>query len=101
MHTRMVRRNDTFVTLVRVPSGIRLNYRFLIAKMDTGTPVRVRDDAVGKSYLTKNEDGLIEVESKVTPVTKEQRKAWLAGTTSEIPFVAQELSYRSVKPVDV
>lgn len=101
MHTRMVRKNDTFVTQVRVPSGIRLNYRFLIAKMDTGTPVHVRDDAVGKSYLTKSEDGLIEVESTVTPVTKEQRKAWLAGTTSEIPFVAQDLSYRSVKPGDV
>ncbi len=101
MHTRMVRNNDTFVTLVRVPSGIRLNYSFLIAKMDTGIPVHVRDDAVGKSYLAKSEDGLIEVESTVTPVTKEQRKAWLAGTTSEIPFVAQELSYRSVEPSDV
>jgi hypothetical protein len=101
MHTRMVRKNDTFVTLVRVPPGVRLNYRFLLAKMDTGTPIHVRDEVVGKSYLTMSADGLIEVGSTLTSVTREQRKAWLAGKTSEIPFVAQELSYRSRRAGDV
>ena len=46
-------------------------------------------------------DGLIEVESMVTPVTKAQGKAWLAGKISDIPLAAQELSYRSLRPHNV
>ena len=101
MHTRMALKNDTFTTLVRVPPGTRLNYRFLIVKTDEGTPIHSRDDAGGRSYLTMSADGLIEVESTVTPVTREQRKAWLAGKISDISLVAQEIGYRSVKPRDV
>jgi hypothetical protein len=101
MHTRMALKNDTFTTRVRVPPGTRLNYRFLIAKTDAGAPIHIRDDAGGRSYLTMSADGLIEVESTVTPVTREQRKAWLAGKISDISLVAQEIGYRSVKPRDV
>ncbi len=102
MHTRMALKNDTiFTTLVRVPPGTRLNYRFLITKTDAGTPIYIREEVGGRSYLTMSADDLIEVESTVTPVTREQRKAWLAGKISDIPLVAQELGYRSKRPGDV
>ena len=103
MHTRMVQKNDTFSTLVRIPSGTRLDIKFLITKTDAGTPTHIMEDARGRWYLTVSPDSLIEVESKsrVIPVTREQRKAWLAEKISDIPLVAQELGYRSMRTGDV
>jgi predicted carbohydrate-binding protein with starch-binding CBM53 len=101
MHTRMVRMNDIFTTLVRIPPGMRIDIRFLITKMDGGTPIQVGEDVRGKWYLTMSSDSLIKVESKATPLAIEQRKAWLAGTISDIPLLAQEIGYRSMRPDDV
>jgi hypothetical protein len=101
MHTRMVQKNDTFSTSVRIPPGTRLDIKFLITKTDAGTPIHIREDARGRWYLTMSADGLIEVESTGIPITRDQRKAWLAGKISDIPLVAQELDYRSRRPGDV
>src|SRR5205085_4425061 len=101
MHTRMVQKNDTFSTSVRVPPGTRLDLRFLITKTEAGTPVHIGENPHGRRYLTTNTDGLIRVESTGTSVTREQRKAWLAGKIFDIPLVAQERGYRSMSPGDV
>ena len=75
MHTPLIREGDTFLTKVPVPPGTRLYYSFLITKTDAGTPIDIREDAGGRSYLRMSADGLIDVRSMRIPVTREQRKA--------------------------
>ena len=44
MHSRMVRKGDTFITTVRVPLGTVLDFSFLIAKTEEGMPVDIRHE---------------------------------------------------------
>jgi hypothetical protein len=96
MHTRMIRKGDTFATTVRVPPRTGLDYRFLISKTSRGVPVTIWQDYNGKGFLKfVRVSGSLEEKATVTVVTLDQRKAWLAGEASDLPLVTQEIRYRA------
>ncbi len=101
MHTRMVRKGDTFATTVRVPSGTWLDYRFLISKTSRGAPVNMWQDYNGKGFLKfVRVSGSLEEKATVTVVTLDQRTDWLAGQTADLPLVTQEIRYRAPGAAD-
>ncbi|MEP6891657.1 MAG: hypothetical protein ABI955_13270, partial [Nitrospirota bacterium] len=102
MHTRMVRQGDTFTTTVRVPLGSLLDYKFLISKTSRGAPVAIWQDYNGKDFLKLvRVNGSLEEKATVTVVTLDQRKAWLAGQTSDLPLVTQEIRYHAPRAAEV
>ena len=101
MHTLLVRKGNSFVTTIRVPPGMSIEYKFLVTKMDDGTPVNVWEDVGDRSDVITTTDGLIDVESKTTPRATEQRKAWLAGRAADLPLVTQNIHYRAPRATEV
>jgi hypothetical protein len=101
MHTPLVRKKDGFATTVRLPPGMAIEYGFLITKMEGGAPVNVWEDAGDRPSSIVTTDGRIEVESKATPVTIAQRKAWLAGQAPDLPLVTQVIYYRAPRAEEV
>ncbi|MEO8340840.1 MAG: hypothetical protein ABI604_14190, partial [Nitrospirota bacterium] len=102
MHTRMIRKGDTFATTVRVPPRTGLDYRFLISKTSRGVPVTIWQDYNGKGFLKfVRVSGSLEEKATVTVVTLDQRKAWLAGEASDLPLVTQEIRYRAPGAAEV
>jgi hypothetical protein len=94
MQTRMVKKSgDIFAAHIKVPTGMRLNHRFLITKTVAETPVHFTDEASGRLRFTIHTDSVINIEPTSTPVAKERFNAWLAGKPLEIPLVPQELSF--------
>jgi len=86
MHSRMVRKGNTFATTVRVPSGTRLDYGFLITKTEGGTTVDIwqgEDEDRRPFAMDVRSDGWIEVKST----------AWLSGQAADLPLVTQEIRY--------
>ena len=51
MHTRMVRKGDTFTSTVRVPAGTKLDYKFLIAKTSRRAPISIWRTTLAKNIL--------------------------------------------------
>ena len=87
MHSRMVRKGDTFATTVRVPPGTVLDFSFLIAKTEEGTTVDIRQEKEASGRVLSRVvafDGRIEVQSS----------AWLASPTTDLSLVKQEIRYR-------
>jgi len=72
MHTPMAFEGYAFVAKVQVPSGTRINYRFLITTY-SGAEVTIWQDNTGREYLTVvRGNGSLEVKSTVrSPTTKE------------------------------
>jgi hypothetical protein len=102
MHSPMVRKGDTFTTTVRVPSGTRLDYGFLITKTSRGAPVSIWQDYNGQNFWKLvRVSGSLEEQATVTVVTLEQRKAWLAGQAADLPLVTQEIRYHAPGAADV
>ncbi|MDZ4853911.1 MAG: hypothetical protein SGJ26_03455 [Nitrospirota bacterium] len=101
MHTLLVRKGNSFVTTIRVPPGMPIEYRFLVTKMEGGVPVNVWEDAADRSGSIVTTDGRIEMESKTPPVAIAQRKAWLAGRAADLPLVTQEIRYRAPRAAEV
>ena len=96
MHTRMVRKGDTFTSTVRVPPGTKLDYKFLIAKTSRGALVNIWQDYNGQDFgKLVRVSGSLEEKATVTVVTGEERKAWLAGQATDLPLVTQEIRYRA------
>ena len=102
MHTRMVRKGDTFATTVRVPPGTMLDYKFLITKTSRGAPVTIWQDYNGQDFWKLvRVSGSLEEKATVTVVTLDQRKAWLAGQAADLPLVTQEIRYRAPGAAEV
>jgi hypothetical protein len=101
MHTPLVRMGDSFVTAIRVPPGMPIEYGFLITKMEGGTPVNVWEDAGDRPSSIVTPDSRISVESETIPVAIAQRKAWLAGQAVDLPLVTQEIRYRAPRAAEV
>ncbi len=101
MHTLLVRKGNNFVTTIRVPPGMPIEYKFLITKMEGGAPVNVWEDAGDRSGSLVTTDGRIDVESKATPMAAGQRKAWLAGRAADLPLVTQKIHYRAPRATEV
>ncbi|HSL05480.1 MAG TPA: hypothetical protein VK901_18285, partial [Nitrospiraceae bacterium] len=102
MHTLLVRKGDSFVTTIRVPPGMPIEYRFLVTKMEGGAPVNVWEDAGDRSGLIMTTDGVLGVESsKATSMATEQRKAWFAGRAGGLPLVTKEIRYRAPRAAEV
>jgi len=102
MHSRMVRKGNTFATTVRVPPGTILDYKFLITKTSRGAPVIIWQDYNGKDFWKLvRVSGSLEENATVTVVTPDQRKAWLAGQTTDLPLVTQEIRYRAPGAAEV
>jgi len=96
MYSRMVRKGDTFATTVQVPKETRLDFKFLITKTSRGTPVTLWQDYHGQDFWKfVRANGSLEEKATVTVVTMDQRKAWLAGQTTDLPLVTQEIRYRA------
>ena len=101
MRTHLVRKGDIFTTTLRVPRGSRLDYSFMIARKGAGaTDVWQNESDYNYRPFTKDVkvDGRIEIESGLTAtlaVTAEQRKAWFAGETVDIPLVTEEILYHA------
>jgi hypothetical protein len=67
MHSRMVRKGDTFATTVRIPPGMMLDYKLLITKTNRGAPVTIWQDNTGQEYhLAVRDNGSVVVESTLT-----------------------------------
>ena len=102
MHSRMVRKGDTFATTVRVPPGTMLDYKFLITKTSRGAPVNIRQDYNGQDFWKLvRVSGSLEEKATVTVVTLDQRKAWLAGQAADLPLVTQEIRYHAPGAAEV
>jgi hypothetical protein len=102
MQSRMVRNGDTFATTMRVPPGTVLDYKFLTTKTRRGTSVRIWQDFNGQDFRKLvRVNGSLEEKATVTVVTPEERKAWLAGQTADLPLVKQEIRYRAPGASDV
>ena len=101
MHTLLVRKGNSFVTTIRVPPGMPIEYKFLVTKMDGGIPVNVWEDVGDRSGVIVTTDALIDVESKATPRATEQRKAWLAGRAADLPLVTHGIRYRAPRAAEV
>jgi hypothetical protein len=103
MHTRMVRKGDTFATTVRVPPGTMLDYKFLITRTSRGAPVSIWQDYNGQAFQRKlaRVSGSLEEKATVTVVTAEQRKAWIDGQAADLPLVTQEIRYRAPGAAEV
>ena len=101
MHTLLVRKGNSFVTTIRVPPGMPIEYRFLVTKMEGGTPVNVWEDASDRSGSIVTTDGRIKLESKATPMATEQRKAWINGQATDLPLVTQKIQYRAPRAMEV
>jgi hypothetical protein len=96
MHSRMVRKGDTFATTVRVPPGTMLDYKFLITKTSGGAPVNIWQDYNGQDFWKLvRVSGSLEEKATVAIVTMDQRKAWLAGQATDLPLVTQEIHYHA------
>ncbi len=102
MHTRMVRKDNTFATTVRVPPGTMLDYNFLITKTSHGAPVNIWQDSNGQDFWKLvRVSGSLEEKATVTVVTVDQRKAWLVGQAADIPLVTQEIHYHAPGAAEV
>jgi lipopolysaccharide transport system permease protein len=65
MHTPMVRKGDTFVARVQVPSGTTIDYGFLITRMRSGAAVHIWEADGKQDYHTiATQDGVVEVRTK-------------------------------------
>jgi len=51
MHTRMVRKGDTFTSTVRVPPGMKLDYKFFITKTSRRAPISIWRTTLAKNIL--------------------------------------------------
>jgi hypothetical protein len=101
MHTLLIHEGNSFMTTVRVPPGMPIQYGFLVTKIEGGAPVNVWEDASDISGLILTTDGRLDVEFKATPVATEQRKAWLAGRAADLPLVTQKIHYRAPRAAEV
>lgn len=102
MHSPMVRSGDTFTATVRIPPGTMLEYKFFIAKTSRGAPVSIWQDHGGTDFWKLiRVSGSLEEKATVTVVTAEQRKAWVAGQTADLPLVTQEIRYRAPGAAEV
>jgi hypothetical protein len=92
VQTPLTRTRNTFITTLRVLPGTVIDYGFLITKTEKGTPVKLWEGG-RPSFPRAMVDALIEFESTASQVTPEQRQAWLAGQTADLPLVTQEIRY--------
>jgi hypothetical protein len=93
MKTFMARQGEIFTATVQVPPGAVMNYKFLITKPIGSTIGGQRDRSQLGSFIAQY-DGRLEVESAVTKVAMEKRKAWPSGRLADLSLVAQEIRYR-------
>ena len=71
MRSRLIQKGDMFSTTVRVPSGTRLNYRFVITKTGLGTPITIVDTSDGQDFgRYAHRSGSIDEKATVTVVTR-------------------------------